>query len=179
MPGRPWRKCECPHRARGRPAQQGYICRATAAKNDNSTSVLLTTEAVGGDDVALHHHCAHAQLDVFLRRWMAPEVLAGKRYDCAADVYSFGIILWELMTWQIPWEDLGPWQASFCGLLPTPPAFWDCPMSSLATYSAKQPIGFRVNWSMLSTSRLAISSCFCSMASDQVKRHAQDPKSAT
>ena len=43
-------------------------------------------------------------------RWMAPEVLAGKRYDCAADVYSFGIILWELLTWQIPWEDLGPWQ---------------------------------------------------------------------
>lgn len=42
---------------------------------------------------------------------MAPEVLAGKRYDCAADVYSFGIILWELLTWQIPWDDLGPWQA--------------------------------------------------------------------
>ena len=41
---------------------------------------------------------------------MAPEVLAGKRYNCAADVYSFGIILWELLTWQIPWEDLGPWQ---------------------------------------------------------------------
>ena len=40
-------------------------------------------------------------------------MLAGKRYDCAADVYSFGIILWELMTWQIPWEDLGPWQACF------------------------------------------------------------------
>ena len=37
-------------------------------------------------------------------------MLAGKRYDCAADVYSFGIILWELLTWQIPWEDLGPWQ---------------------------------------------------------------------
>jgi serine/threonine protein kinase len=41
---------------------------------------------------------------------MAPEVLAGKSYDCAADVYSFGVILWELLTWRIPWEDLGPWQ---------------------------------------------------------------------
>lgn len=41
---------------------------------------------------------------------MAPEVLAGKSYDCAADVFSFGIILWELLTWRIPWEDLGPWQ---------------------------------------------------------------------
>ena len=60
---------------------------------------------------------------MFLHRWMAPEVLAGKRYDCAADVYSFGIILWELMTWQIPWEDLGPWQACFKTPLSTPPAF--------------------------------------------------------
>ena len=46
-----------------------------------------------------------------LARWMAPEVLAGKSYTRAADVYSFGVILWELATWRIPWEDLGPWQA--------------------------------------------------------------------
>ena len=46
-----------------------------------------------------------------VRRWMAPEVVAGKSYDRAADVYSFGIILWELATWRIPWEELGPWQA--------------------------------------------------------------------
>ena len=38
-------------------------------------------------------------------------MLAGKSYARAADVYSFGIILWELATWRIPWEDLGPWQA--------------------------------------------------------------------
>lgn len=48
---------------------------------------------------------------------MAPEVLAGKRYNCAADVYSFGIILWELLTWQIPWEDLGPWQVMLCTIM--------------------------------------------------------------
>eukprot|EP00891_Asterochloris_glomerata_P004591 jgi/Astpho2/4591/e_gw1.00067.503.1_t len=47
-------------------------------------------------------------------RWLAPEVLAGKSYDCASDVYSFGMILWEMMTWQVPWEELGPWQVGFC-----------------------------------------------------------------
>ncbi|KAK9834224.1 hypothetical protein WJX84_003009, partial [Apatococcus fuscideae] len=43
-------------------------------------------------------------------RWLAPEVLSGDDYGTAADVYSFGIIMWELLMWQIPWDDAGPWQ---------------------------------------------------------------------
>lgn len=45
-----------------------------------------------------------------LCRWIAPEVLAGSHYDRAADVYAFGVILWEILTWEVPWDDLGPWQ---------------------------------------------------------------------
>ncbi len=26
--------------------------------------------------------------------WMAPEILRGEKYDEAADVYSFGMVLW-------------------------------------------------------------------------------------
>ena len=33
-------------------------------------------------------------------------------YSAAADVYSFGLILWELLTWQLPWAELGPFQVS-------------------------------------------------------------------
>ena len=45
-------------------------------------------------------------------RWLAPEVLAGGGGDCAADRYAFGIILWELMTWEMPWADANVWQLS-------------------------------------------------------------------
>jgi serine/threonine protein kinase len=45
-------------------------------------------------------------------RWLAPEVLSGKSYTFAADVYSFGVILWEMLTWQVPWHDMGPWQVT-------------------------------------------------------------------
>jgi serine/threonine protein kinase len=33
---------------------------------------------------------------------MAPEILRGEKYTEAADVYSFGVILWEMMTNKIP-----------------------------------------------------------------------------
>ena len=38
------------------------------------------------------------------------QVVAYQQYSKAADVYSFGIILWELLTWQVPWGDLNPFQ---------------------------------------------------------------------
>ncbi|TVU26767.1 hypothetical protein EJB05_29328 [Eragrostis curvula] len=45
-------------------------------------------------------------------RWMAPEVLTHQPYDNKADVYSFGLVLWELMTSKIPYTDMNPVQAA-------------------------------------------------------------------
>lgn len=39
--------------------------------------------------------------------YMAPEVLTEKPYDERADVYSFGILLWEFVTQSIPYIDRG------------------------------------------------------------------------
>ncbi|KAK7081699.1 Mitogen-activated protein kinase kinase kinase 7, partial [Halocaridina rubra] len=39
--------------------------------------------------------------------WMAPEVFEGKPYTEKCDVYSWGIILWEVLTRRVPFEDLG------------------------------------------------------------------------
>ncbi|KAB1225326.1 Serine/threonine-protein kinase CTR1 [Morella rubra] len=38
--------------------------------------------------------------------WMAPEVLRNEPSDEKSDVYSFAVILWELMTLQQPWRNL-------------------------------------------------------------------------
>lgn len=35
---------------------------------------------------------------------MAPEV-TGSQYDASVDVFSFGMVLWELLTGRIPWRD--------------------------------------------------------------------------
>jgi len=50
--------------------------------------------------------------DIGTPEWMAPEVLDGRRYSEKADVYSFGIILWELITRELPFSDVDRFQIS-------------------------------------------------------------------
>ncbi|KAH9693591.1 serine/threonine-protein kinase STY46 [Citrus sinensis] len=58
-------------------------------------------------------------------RWMAPEVIEHQPYNHRADVFSFGIVLWELVTGKLPYDDLTPLQAAVGvvqkGLRPTIP----------------------------------------------------------
>ncbi|RDX74910.1 Serine/threonine-protein kinase HT1 [Mucuna pruriens] len=62
--------------------------------------------------------CEEAYCDLFADdpgtyRWMAPEMIKRKSYGRKVDVYSFGLILWEMVTGTIPYEDMTPIQAAF------------------------------------------------------------------
>ena len=45
-------------------------------------------------------------------RWLAPELMRGERATLSSDVYAFGVVLWEVMTWQLPWGNANPWTVS-------------------------------------------------------------------
>lgn len=45
--------------------------------------------------------------------WMAPEVIAHQRYSTRADVYSFGLMLWEAAAGEVPFRELQGMQAAF------------------------------------------------------------------
>jgi len=44
--------------------------------------------------------------------WTAPEVFLGQQYSEKADVYSFGIIMWELLALEQPFQDMGGFQVA-------------------------------------------------------------------
>jgi len=45
-------------------------------------------------------------------QWMAPEVLCSEEYAEPADVFSYGIILWEMLTRECPYEGMSPIQCA-------------------------------------------------------------------
>ncbi|EDQ91688.1 uncharacterized protein MONBRDRAFT_3505, partial [Monosiga brevicollis MX1] len=68
----------------------------------------------------------------FLQRWLAPEAVESKGYSMAADMYSFGVLMWEI--WSLgatPYaqvsDDKVPLQITSQHLLPCPPG---CPPSA-------------------------------------------------
>jgi len=40
--------------------------------------------------------------------WTAPEVIRGEKYSEKADIFSFSIILWELLSWSTPYKGENP-----------------------------------------------------------------------
>ncbi|PSS30004.1 Serine/threonine-protein kinase [Actinidia chinensis var. chinensis] len=84
-------------------------------------------------------------------RWMAPEVIEHKPYDHKADVFSFGIVLWELLTGELPHSLLTPLQAAVGvvqqGLRPTIPKHTNQKLAELLERCWQQNPTLRPNFS--------------------------------
>lgn len=69
--------------------------------------------------------------------WAAPEVILGAKYDQKADVYSFAIVLWEIITREEPYDGQPGMNIAFLvaqdGLRPDVPAFCPDPYAQLMT----------------------------------------------
>ncbi|KAF7840568.1 serine/threonine-protein kinase HT1 [Senna tora] len=61
----------------------------------------------------LETRCRETKGNMGTYRWMAPEMIKGKPYTRKVDVYSFGIVLWELTTSLLPFQGMTPVQAAF------------------------------------------------------------------
>merc|ERR1712000_41900 len=68
--------------------------------------------------------------------WLAPEIMKKEQYTEKADVFSFGIIMWELIMRQKPFDEYEIARSEFTyqledaivgGLRPTIPADSNCP----------------------------------------------------
>ncbi|KAJ4768462.1 Protein kinase [Rhynchospora pubera] len=80
-------------------------------------------------------YCDVLEEDPGTYRWMAPEMIRHKRYGHKVDIYSFGLLLWEMVTGRTPYDEMTPVQAAFAvvdkNLRPTIPANCAPPLRAL------------------------------------------------
>uniref|UniRef100_A0ACD5XEC2 Uncharacterized protein n=1 Tax=Avena sativa TaxID=4498 RepID=A0ACD5XEC2_AVESA len=57
-----------------------------------------------------HHSFLSSKSAAGTSEWMAPELLRNEAANEKCDIYSFGVILWELATLRVPWSGLSPMQ---------------------------------------------------------------------
>ena len=52
-------------------------------------------------------------LEIGTPRWMAPEIFESTNYTNKVDIYSYGIVMWEMLTNDVPFKGMTPIQIAF------------------------------------------------------------------
>jgi serine/threonine protein kinase len=104
-----------------------------AAPHDAKLACFDNAQPIGGDAVPL--------VPDDMPRWTAPELLSKSPYDARVDVYSFGVLLWQLLSGRVPFADAESARAVRArvqdGLRPDPALMID--RSELAAATAASP----------------------------------------
>lgn len=70
---------------------------------------------IGLSDIKHSNRVCSAQLGTPF--YLAPEVMEQETFSPASDVYSFGMIMWEMFTRKVPFTDLNPHQAALAVIM--------------------------------------------------------------
>ena len=97
--------------------------------------------------------------------WMAPEVFEGSTYSEKCDVFSWGIILWEVLARRLPFEEIGGNDLRVLWAIHTdqrPPMIKGCPpgLESLMTKCWDKDIGIRPSMTEVVTEMSFLSQFF-------------------
>lgn len=79
-------------------------------------NILLTRDqrAIISDfGMSVKHYGQELTAETGTYRYMAPEVIRHESYSSNADVYSFGLCLWQLITREVPFATMTPIQAAY------------------------------------------------------------------
>jgi serine/threonine protein kinase len=104
-------------------------------------------------------------------RWMAPEVIEHNPYNNKADVFSFGIVLWELLTGKVPYADMTPLQAAVGvvqkGLRPPIPSTCPAPLAAVIQECWERDPEARPAFDVL---KVRLEELWCAQRDEEVRR---------
>ncbi|KVH94794.1 Protein kinase, catalytic domain-containing protein [Cynara cardunculus var. scolymus] len=82
-------------------------------KHPNIITVNMCVKVADFGISCLESQCGSAKGFTGTYRWMAPEMIEELKHTKKIDVYSFAVVLWELLTALTPFDDMTPEQAAF------------------------------------------------------------------
>lgn len=92
-----------------------HLHRDVAARNclvDPELKIQIADNALSRDLFPADYHCLGDNKNRPIK-WMAVESLEHKKFSTASDIWSFGVLLWELLTLcQQPYADIDPFEMS-------------------------------------------------------------------
>lgn len=92
-----------------------HLHKDVAARNclvDPELKIQITDNALSRDLFPGDYHCLGDNKNRPIK-WMAVESLEHKKFSTASDIWSFGVLLWELLTLcQQPYADIDPFEIS-------------------------------------------------------------------